>query len=270
MMWRCAHGVGRVLAWCWSRVLRTRKTEMMHRVQARLGLPEEYASGVVRGVYQCLARGLVEVCLTRVFKQRLPPTEVRGFEYLSELKKRNDGFVVVTAHLGNWELLTRLDYYCGIEGLFVSKRFRWTFFQRLLANVRRDAVRSVDTQGSAREIIKVLKAGGAAGFAVDQHSNETAALPLTFLGAKAWVTTSPAKVARIAGVPIVPVRTFWEHGRHVVEIHEPLRYDWTEKKEADLEHVAHWYTGITEGWVRDQPEQWLWLHRRWKARRAIR
>ena len=117
MIWRFAYGLGFVLAWCWNRVLRTRRTEMLHRVQARLGLPEESASGIVRGVYQCLARGLIEVFLTRLLRLQLPPTEVRGFEYLSELKKRNSGFVLVTAHLGNWELLTRLDYYCGIQGL---------------------------------------------------------------------------------------------------------------------------------------------------------
>ena len=108
-----------------------------------------------------------------------------------------------------------------------------------------------------------------AGFAVDQHTNEAGALALDFLGAKAWVTTSPAKAARIASASILPVRTYWEYDRHVVEIHEPLRYDWTNSKQADIEFAASWYTKLVEAWVREHPEQWLWLHRRWKAKRRL-
>ena len=267
MYWRSIQAASSVLGYLWARVVRTRRAEMLHRVSERLSLQRQCAARVTDGVYRSLAHGLALVLLARWGKHLCVPVEVRGYEHMTELHASSKGFVVVTAHFGVWELLTRLDMLCSIEGVFVSKRFRWRPFQFLLRIVRRQSIKVVNTHGSGREILRSLRRGEAAGFAVDQHSNDASALPLEVLGHTAWVTTAPARLARMADVPLVPIRTFWEEDRHVIEIQEPLRYDWTSSKQVDIEHATVWYTRMTERWIREKPEQWLWLHRRWKPRR---
>lgn len=263
-----ADNLSSAFGWIWCRLIRTRRTEMVTRLTARLGLSERAAIGMVDEVYRSLARGLAESLIIGSKRVTSMPVEVRGYRHMTELHRRGSGLIVVTVHQGNWELLTRLDYLCQIDGVFVSKKFRWGVFQRLLQLVRRNAIRSVEARGSAREMLRVLQDGKSVGFAIDQHANETGALQLEFLGSSAWVTSSPAKLARLAKVPIVPIRTYRESGRHVVEIHEPLRYLWSNRRGPDVEAVSRWYTKVAEAWVRSQPEQWLWLHRRWKVRKT--
>ena len=263
-----ADNLSSAFGWIWCRLIRTRRTEMVTRLTARLGLSEQAAIGMADEVYRSLARGLAESLIMGSKRVTSLPVEVRGYRHMTELHRLGSGLIVVTVHQGNWELLTRLDYLCQIDGVFISKKFRWGVFQRLLQLVRRNAIRSVEARGTAREMLRVLQDGKSVGFAIDQHANETGALQLEFLGSSAWVTSSPAKLARLAKVPIVPIRTYWESGRHVVEIHEPLRYVWSNRRGPDVEAVSRWYTKVAEAWVRSQPEQWLWLHRRWKVRKT--
>jgi Kdo2-lipid IVA lauroyltransferase/acyltransferase len=255
------------LGWLWSTLIRTRKKEMKARVKGCLNLSEEDSTVLVREVYHQMAASLIEVLTGRTSGRLLATTIIEGWAHLVNLHGRRGGFVVVTAHTGNWELLTHLDTLCGIDGGFVSKRFNVGVFQRLLSWTRRRSLDVYDDVGSARVLLRRLQAGDSVGFAVDQHSNEAAALPLEFLGDSAWWSTAPARIARLAKVPIVPIRTYRRDGHHVIEIHHPLIYQWTDSRQSDIREVTEWYASVVENWVKDKPEQWLWLHRRWKPRR---
>lgn len=259
-----------VISWFWSRVLRTRRREMIVRVRRGLSFEDKVAERFVGTVYRQLSLSLVE-CLILALRPKLRcRTTIVGWQHLVPLRSSKRGFVVVTAHTGNWELLTHLDYLCGINGGFVTKRFHWSWFQRLLQWTRRKSLDQFDVSGSARSLVRALTQGRALGFAVDQHTNNPQAINYPFLGSNAWWTTAPARLARLADVPIVPIRTYRDDGHAVVEIGSPLRYEWTNNRQEDIRHVTEWYAKRVELWVRERPADWLWLHRRWKTRRVER
>ena len=255
------------LGWFWGTIIRTRRAEMHARIKRRLRLNEHDSNALIHRVYRQMSASLVEVLSGTVGGRLLDTTTVEGWAHLTKLHDCHDGFVVVTAHTGNWEILTHLDELCGIRGGFVSKRFSLSFFQRLLTWTRRRSLKAYDVEGDARILLQRLQAGDSVGFAVDQHSNEAGAVSLKFLGEPAWWSTAPARLARMAKVPIVPIRTFRRDGNHVIDVHEPLIYQWTDVRGNDIREVTAWYASVIENWVREKPEQWLWLHRRWKSRR---
>lgn len=258
------------VGWIWHSVIRTRSGEMMQRIQTHLGVETVVAKQILKGVYYHLSTSLVEV-LFGIHRRRIVSTTIiEGWHHLSHLHQRAEGFVVVTAHTGNWELLTHLDHLCGITGGFVSKRFRVGIFQRLLGWVRRRSLVQYDEAGSARLMLRRLQNGESVGFAVDQHTNRTSAICMPFLGKPAWWSTAPARLARLAGVPIVPIRTYRGKSGHVIEVHQPLVYEWGESRTEDIRKATACYAEIVESWVKEKPEQWLWLHRRWKSQRQER
>ncbi|MGB0648549.1 MAG: lysophospholipid acyltransferase family protein, partial [Bradymonadia bacterium] len=238
-----------LIAWFWRTALRTRRREMITRVQSALHLDRIAAEHFVRTVYRQLSTSLVECLMLALKPKTLRQTTIRGWGHLVRLKSAKRGFVVITAHTGNWELLTHLDYLCGINGGFVSKRFHWSGFERLLQWTRRESLQQFDVSGSARLLVKALIRGQSLGFAVDQHTNNARAINYPFLGMNAWWTTAPARLARLADVPVVPIRVYRDEGDTVVEIGAPLRYEWTENRDEDVRAVTEWYAEIVEGWV---------------------
>ena len=120
------------LAWIWFHCVRIRRKEMQARVSERLCLSSPAAEAMVAEVYFNLARNLLEPLIRGPVSNGSWPIEVRGWANLIELRRRSKGYVVITAHMGNWEVLTHLADVCGISGAFVSKRFRVSIFQHFL------------------------------------------------------------------------------------------------------------------------------------------
>ena len=255
------------LGWFWYTVIRTRRHEMKQRIEVALGVNGVIAESVVKGVYGHLSESLVDVLIGFEQRRLVSKTTIEGWQHLVELHRRSSGFVVVTAHTGNWEILTHLDQLCGISGGFVSKRFSVKLFQRLLGWTRRRALDRYDEAGAARLMLQRLKDGDSIGFAVDQHTNRPSGISIDFLGTPAWWSTAPARLARMAQVPVVPIRTYRQGSGHVIEVYPPLDYEWSESRSDDIRAVTEWYARIVEEWIKDRPEQWLWLHRRWKPQR---
>ena len=259
---------GVVITALWSLLVRTRREEMVARISNRLGVPIKEAKTLAHQVYCTLGFGLAETLWIMMFPSSLKrrPICVEGWSHLSQLKNDGQPFVVVTVHQGNWEFLTHLNYLCGIDGVFASKRFRWGFAQRLMSWSRKGAISHVPVLGSARQLVSVLKRGRCVGFAIDQHTNDASASEIKWLGHTARVLTSPARLARLARVPIVPIRTIWRDGMHVVQVCPPIPIDLALNKGQDITRMTAAYSEISENWVKGCPGQWLWLHRRWKKR----
>ena len=261
---------GCVISELWGRLLRTRRDEMVGRISARLGVSITDAKLLAHQVYCTLGFGLVETIWMMICPSSLKrrPMCVEGWSHLSKLKSSGQSFVVVTVHQGNWEYLTHLNYLCGVDGVFASKRFRWNIAQRLMEWSRKGAIPQVPVIGSARRLVSSLKGGRCVGFAIDQHTNDDAASEIEWLGRKAWILSSPARLARLAKVPIVPIRIIWREGMHVLQISAPIRIDLALDKGQDVNRLTNAYAKVSEDWIKDYPGQWLWLHRRWKKRES--
>jgi KDO2-lipid IV(A) lauroyltransferase len=107
-----------------------------------------------------------------------------------------------------------------------------------------------------------MRDGGHLGLLIDQKMNE--GIPVPFFGRDAWTATAPADLALKFKAPVVPARIVRLPGaRFKIEVFPPMELPDTGDRKADVRTLITQMTALIEGWIRDNPEQWFWVHRRW-------
>jgi KDO2-lipid IV(A) lauroyltransferase len=258
-----ARTIGAVLAFVVGDVLRVRRVHV-EEAMARAGLPAPRATA--GAMYRSLGRGLVELMGMSLRHEGGIGAVRVPVETIAALRADGRGAVVATAHTGNWDLAA-----CAIAAhaplTVVTKRLSIGFLDRLWQGARRArGVRLVEAGSAARAIAAALGRGELVAMLIDQAPRRNrAVIRVPFLGAPALVDLSPALAALRARVPLVaafPLRS--ADGRHSVEIAAvippPRRPSRRWAEDAMLE-----VTQKLEAHVRRHPEQWLWMHRRWKG-----
>ena len=240
----------------------------------KLAFPELDApqrARLLRGCFENLGR------LLGVFSQFRDPSAERlkqviqcdGRENIVNAVAEGRGVIAFTGHVGAWELSSYgpslYDYPFGflvrridnpkIEALvdrFRSARGNWT----------------IDKRQAAREMFRMLKKGEMLGILVDLNALDREAMFVDFFGVKAATTFVVAKLALRTGSPVIPIFSPWDERlqKFIVTIGEPLKFDLTGDEEKDTLHVTQVLTNTVENWIRRYPDQWLWVHRRWKTR----
>lgn len=177
------------------------------------------------------------------------------------------GGFILTCHLGNWELLTGSGAAKGIPADVVVKRVQNPHFEGLLQWYRRRlGVRLLIETGTAKDILKAISKGRFVGFVLDQFMGPPIGLPVNFMGRLAGTTVSLALLTEKRDIPIVPVYSFRDSDGNLHMVVEPA-LKWprlSEDKEQRLFEKTQFLNDVIEKMVRRHPEQWLWLHRRWK------
>ena len=188
--------------------------------------------------------------------------------YLCALR-RGKGVLFLTGHMGAWELSSFAHALYG---------YPCHFLVRAVDNVRVDALinryRSlsgcavIEKNESARSMMRVLRAGGAVGILADQNTALNEGVFVDYFGVPACTTSGLARVALRTGAPVVPGYAIWDDGigkyRLIFErVIEPLQ---TGDEEQDVRSNTARYTKVVENFARNHPDQWLWVHKRWKTR----
>jgi Kdo2-lipid IVA lauroyltransferase/acyltransferase len=249
------------LAFVVGDVLRVRRAHVEHAMQ-RAGVAEPRRTA--RAMYVALGRGLVELVAMALRPSARVPATVPSAA-LGPLLARGRGAVVATAHTGNWDLAA-----CAVASeaplTVVTKRLSVGFLDRLWQGARRArGVRLVQAGAAARAVAGALGRGELVAMLVDQAPERSrGAIRVPFLGEPAWVDLAPALCAQRGRAPLVvafPVRA--PDGSHSVEIVAVI--------EPPVRPSRRWAvfamtraTQLLEAFVLRHPEQWLWMHRRWK------
>ena len=137
-------------------------------------------------------------------------------------------------------------------------------FRRILKNARSSENTTLIPKGreGAAKMLRLMRDGLHFGAMMDQKLNE--GVPIPFFGHDAMTATAPVEIALRTGGSIVPVRCIRYPGsRFRIEISPPLEIERTDDRKADAIKVLGQINGIIEDWIREYPEQWFWLHRRW-------
>jgi KDO2-lipid IV(A) lauroyltransferase len=123
----------------------------------------------------------------------------------------------------------------------------------------------IPKQGGLKAILTQLKNNQIVGMAIDQNTTTKGGILVDFFGHRARTTPIAAILARRFGTPVVMVLSRrLPDGRHLVQISPPLPMVITADPEEDIRRHVQLQSDIVEAWVRVSPEQWLWLHKRWK------
>lgn len=220
-----------------------------------------------RSCFRHLGRLLYEITT----QDRLPspaPGWAEGFHHLEGVARGGRGYFLVSAHFGNWERVAYLQAAAGHPLWMVARPLDNPHLERFFRS-RREGTgnRVVYKRNALKEIVKGLRGGGGIAFLIDQHYGEDGGLEVDFFGRLATTTPALGRIAVRTGAPAVPVFSFpAEDGGYRVVYGPPLEPPDTGDREADAMEFTRAVTQKIEEAIRQCPEAWFWMHRRWRER----
>ncbi|MBI4446106.1 MAG: lysophospholipid acyltransferase family protein [Acidobacteria bacterium] len=185
---------------------------------------------------------------------------------LSAALAHHRGLIFVTAHLGNWELLGALAIQAGSPTVHsVVRPLDNPYLESWVRSIRERAGQQIySKKGSFWQLSAVLQQGGCVGFLADQDARWRGIL-IDFLGLPASTTCAPALLSLWSGAPIMPACALRKQPFELSVQFGDLIWPGTRKSPAEVKRITETYTRSLEAWIRRNPDQWLWTHRRWKT-----
>jgi len=191
--------------------------------------------------------------------------EVAGIEHFAALRDDGRPGIIFSAHLANWELPAICAARYGLKATAVFRPPNDPAVAAVIHEVRSGTMGGLaaSLRGAVFEMHGVLEQGGHLGMLIDQHF--TRGVVVDFMGQKALANPVLAKFARSFDCPVHGVRVIRLPGhRFRLELTPPLDLPRDENGDISVEGAIQMMTGVVEGWVREHPGQWLWMHRRWR------
>ncbi len=241
----------------------------------RLAFPEktdEERAELLRESFNNLGRqlGLFSQFATRPQADLQNLIEVRGLEHLETAKAHmNSGLILITAHLGAWELTSFGLSLFGHSLSFIVRRMDNPKIEDLFERVRtRFGNLTIDKLSAARSMLKLLRDKGVLGLLPDLNTLDAEAIFVDFFGVPAATNFIMAKLALRTNSQIIPIFAPWseEKRKYLVIIGPPVSIQRTGDEEQDVRQLTTTLTQLIENTIRRYPGQWLWIHKRWKTR----
>ena len=228
---------------------------------------------LLQGCFENLGRLLAEFsqfhrATPETLRQMIEYDQV-GLAHLRSAEQDRRGVIFLTGHLGAWELLSfgwsALEYPIS----FLVRPIDNPLIEEMIEKIRtRFGNRAIDKRVAAREALRVLRAGGTLGILSDLNSHPHEGVFVPFFGRLACTTAGIATLALKTDAVVIPTVAVWNKERQKYFFHgdPPVELVRTGDRRKDLEiNTAHFAAAI-EKLVRRYPDQWMWIHRRWKTR----
>lgn len=264
---RASRALGRILGTVAFLVLRRVRKQSLRNLE--IAFPEWSARkrlATVRAMLQHLGVSLFEIFwlpnMTNAMREQT--TTFEGFEAARAFADSGRAVVAFTGHCGNWEWLAYAVANCGYPVAVLQRERSEGELNQLITRIRATSgIRTIDrgSQSAARELMRSLRSPGFLAFLVDQNiRTESARVP--FFGRNALTPIGPARLAIRAEAIVVPVFIERRDGRQHIRFLEPVE---TSRSDDPIALTARLTRDIEEQ-IRRVPEQWVWMHDRWKER----
>ena len=206
--------------------------------------------------------------LTRPLEDTLGCMRVEGLEHLTAAMRTHGRALMLTAHLGNWELLAAAHQLTGFPLSIVVRPLDAPWLEALAQRLRRSTgVELIDKRGALRPVLEALRRGRMIGILMDQNAARREGVFVDFFGRPASTSRSIAVLALRTRTPVVPIFARRDaDGRHTVLIHPTLTLPEANGSDAAVVELTARCTAAIERAIREAPEQWLWSHDRWRTR----
>lgn len=259
---RLALVVGRVLAPLVPRVRRVTRENIERAYGSSISEAEK--KRIYRGAIDNVALVAAEFGhLTRLDSSGLGRVTIEN----ADLIEPGQGHLCIAAHLGNWELAGPFMAQKGLKVAEVVRPFDDQRMDRAIDGIRTvNNVTTIPKDNAGREIVRLLKDGYMVGVLIDQSPRESA-VPVSFFDMPCWATIAPVMIALRARAPVLPMSVARNPDySYTLKFYPPIQMEKTGNLRADLVTNSQRCQDAIESIVRAHPEQWLWLHRRWKER----
>jgi KDO2-lipid IV(A) lauroyltransferase len=263
-------GVGRIVYWL---VPRLRRTGMRNLELALPEMPVEDRERTLRQMYRGLGWQLAEFCRMERYTAANTANWIRyeGLEHFLTAEARGKGVLILTGHLGAWELSSFYHSLMGHPMGMVIRRLDNRLLDGFVNRIRcLHGNRVLHKDDFARGLLTAMRSGESVGILMDTNMTPPQGVFVDFFGVPACTASGLARVALKTGAAVVPGFLLWEaaEGRYVLHFGEQIEIDATGDAESDIVALTQRCTGVIEAWIRRYPGQWLWIHRRWKTRPA--
>lgn len=266
---RLAGGCIGVVAW--ALLPRLRRVGMRNLA---LALPEQGAAWHRKTLLlSFISQGLqlAEFAQMRRYSARQAQAFIRyeGLENYLQAHGAGRGVLVLTAHLGAWELSSFFHSLMGYPMGLVIRRLDNSRVDALVNRVRTmHGNRVLHKDDFARGLLKAMHAGDTVGILMDTNMTPPQGVFVPFFGVEACTASGLARVALRSGAAVLPGFLLWERAerRYVLRFGPQLTLQQSDDAEADALANTALFTRTLESYIRRYPEQWLWVHRRWKTR----
>ena len=192
-----------------------------------------------------------------------------GVGNLEEAKAEGNGLILFTAHLGAWELTSFGLSLIGHPFSFLVRRIDNPEVEKLVDDVRmRFGNQTMDKLAAARSMLKILRSGQTLGLLLDLNVIYEEGIFVDFFGVPASTNFITAKLALRTGSAIIPVFAPWdeEKKKFLLQVQPRVSTELTGDEETDVRRLTEQLSRIIENEIRNYPDQWLWIHKRWKTR----
>ncbi len=226
---------------------------------------------ILRGCFRNLGRLLVEFShFPDLTKANIADFVVHdGLENYLDALGRGRGVIFMTAHLGAWELSSFAHALYGYPLKFVVRPIDNRRVEELISHYRTlSGNEPIRRKSAARDILAALRRNEAVGILFDQNTTRNEGVFADFFGIPAATTPAIATFALRTGAAVVPGFLVWDEtvGKHRLRLDPPVELINTGDPSRDVPENTRIFNRILEGYVRRYPDQWLWIHRRWKTR----
>ncbi|MBA2711707.1 MAG: lysophospholipid acyltransferase family protein [Tatlockia sp.] len=233
---------------------------------------------LAKAFYSHLAKSILEGIQLRFLNEKKlrERVEIRGINNMLKTVANNKGVLVLTGHFGNWE-------FAPIGGILNFKEFQgqFHFIRRtigskfiekiLFRRYYQAGLNIIPKKNSLYQVCDALEQNHAVIFVLDQHASlaNRDGIAAEFFGKKAGTYRSLASLSRHTGVPVVPAAGYrLPNGKHVLEFYEPIEWKEYETAQESIYQNTLGYNQALEKIILARPEQWLWLHKRWKLKES--
>ncbi|MBB5057590.1 KDO2-lipid IV(A) lauroyltransferase [Granulicella aggregans] len=291
------HRLEFAVVWCITRVLGALPREVARTVGAGVGAfayavlkrlrmvgvrnlemafpewSEERREHTLRGVYRNLGYLLAEFAQMSSYTPDVARSLIRyeGLENYLAARGKGKGVLVLTGHLGAWELSSFHHSLMGFPMGMVIRRLDNPLVDEFVNRIRcLHGNKVLHKDDFARGLIAAMRHGETVGILMDTNMTPPQGVFVPFFGRMAATASGMARVALKTGAAVVPGFLLWseDEGRYVLRFGERIELENTGDSERDAIANTANFTKVIESYIREYPDQWLWMHRRWKTRPA--
>lgn len=269
---KAARAIGAGIGWLAYRLVpRLRRVGLKNLEMAFPEWTDQQRNQTLRSLYRNLGWLLAEFCQMPKYTREGSRAFLRydGLERYLALRARGKGVLIVTGHLGAWELSSFYHSLMGYPMSMVIRRLDNPRVDDLVNHTRcLHGNRVLHKDDFARGLLGAMRAGETVGILMDTNMTPPQGVFVPFFGKLACTASGLARVALKTGAAVLPGFMLWEESeqKYVLHFGEEIVLDRTGDDEADAVANTAKCTAAIEAYVRRYPDQWLWVHRRWKTR----
>jgi KDO2-lipid IV(A) lauroyltransferase len=254
------------------RLLKRLRETGLHNLE--LAFPERSSSEreeILRQEYRNLGLQMAEFCQMSRYTPDVARSLIRydGLENYLAARDAGKGVLVLTGHLGAWELSSFHHSMMGFPMGMVIRRLDNPLVDEFVNRIRcLHGNRVIPKDDFARGLIASMRAGETVGILMDTNMTPPQGVFVPFFGRLACTASGMARVALKTGAAVVPGFLVWEESERQYVLKFGERIELIDQGDAEQDAIANTakFTAVVEGYIRQYPDQWLWMHRRWKTR----